>query len=60
MSKEQILLEMRSAIADKEWAIACANMETSRGGWTCDWHQDMRIADEKVEGCLNALNSLGG
>ena len=26
MSKEQILLELRSAIADKEWAIACANI----------------------------------
>lgn len=58
MSREQLLLELRNAICDKEWTIACANMETSRGGWTCNWYGDMRLADEKVAGCLNALNAL--
>lgn len=45
------LLQLRSAIADKEWAIACANMETAKGGWTCDWHHEMQCAQV----CINQI-----
>ena len=58
--KEQILLELRSAIADKEWVIACANMETARGGWTCDWHQGMEEAQRRIESALSRLKPTDG
>lgn len=59
LRKEQVLLELRSAIADKEWIIACANMETARAdSWTCDWHQGMAQAQERIDGCLDVLNLL--
>lgn len=43
-----LALRYRNALADKEWAIACANMELSRGGWTCDWSQDIREASVRM------------
>jgi len=57
-AKERLLLELRNAIADKEWAIACANMETAKGGWTCGWDGMMSEAQSRVEGCFNELNGL--
>lgn len=55
--KEQLLLELRNAIADKEWNIACANMETARAGeWTCDWHEGIRLAEDRITEILNTLN----
>ena len=56
LAKERTLLDMRNAIADKEWHIACANMQTARAGeWTCDWHAGVRDADIRIEACLRTL-----
>ena len=54
--KEQLLLMLRSAIADKEWAIACASMETAhRDGWSCDWYQMIREAQAEIDRFLDLL-----
>ena len=54
--KELLLLELRNAIADKEWSISCANMETaSAGAWTCDWQKGMREADAEIHKILDVL-----
>lgn len=51
-----LLMKLRDAIADKEWTTACANMEMSRsGGWSCDWHQGMREAQERIDKILVEL-----
>lgn len=53
-----LLLELRNLIADKEWATACANMETAhRDGWTCDWYEDVRVAESRIR---ELLTTLGG
>jgi len=59
MDREFLLLKLRSAIADKEWAIACANMETARGGWTCNWHSEMQAAHQEIE-TITALLAPAG
>jgi hypothetical protein len=48
-SGDWLALRLRSAIADKEWAIACANMETAKGGWTCNWHEAMGAAQREID-----------
>ena len=51
---ELLLLKIRNKIADKEWATACANMETARNGqWTCDWYADIRRDDAELQGLIN-------
>ena len=55
LGRDVLLLKLRSAIADKEWAIACANMETERGGWTCDWYAAMQAAHQEIESLLKVL-----
>lgn len=52
---ELLLLKIRNAIADKEWQTACANMETARGGWTCDWHQGCIEADARLQAAVKEL-----
>jgi hypothetical protein len=48
--REHLLLQLRSAIADKEWAIACANMETAKAGeWSCDWYKEMQAAQSSID-----------
>ena len=54
------LLLLRSAIADKEWVIACANMETQKGGWTCDWPMEMIRAEQSIVEILAKLNAPAG
>ena len=50
IDKETALLMLRNAIADKEWHIACANMETSRNGkWSCDWYEGIREAQQVID-----------
>jgi hypothetical protein len=56
LMREQLLLELRNAIVDKEWVIACANMETARGGWTCDWNEGILAESKKIEALINNLN----
>jgi len=59
--KEQLFLQLRSAIADKEWVIACANMETAaRDGWSCDWHQGMREAQAEIDRIFKLCPSIIG
>ncbi len=53
-----LLLQLRSAIADKEWTIACANMETARGGWTCAWNEDMTKSEEKIRALISAITEI--
>ncbi len=56
MDAQIIQLKIRSLIADKEWATACANMETSsRGAWSCDWYQGVREAEQELEGLFEQL-----
>jgi hypothetical protein len=55
LSRDVLLLKLRSAIADKEWNIACANMETARGGWTCDWHIGMRESQRTINSILKDI-----
>jgi len=55
---EFLLLQLRNAIGDKEWNIACANMETARGGWTCDWHEGMREADCRIQALTQSIAAL--
>jgi hypothetical protein len=57
LGRDVLLLKLRSVIADKEWNIACANMETQRGGWTCDWYIGMREAERVIEAILESLNA---
>lgn len=46
VDRELLLLKIRNAIANKEWATASANMQTALGGrWTCDWYADVREND---------------
>lgn len=56
-TNDWLLLRYRNAVADKEWAIACANMELSRGGWTCDWSQDIREASIRIAKIEEELDS---
>lgn len=48
-SGDWLALRLRSAIADKEWAIACANMETAKDGWTCNWAGAMEAAQCEID-----------
>ena len=58
MDRELLLLKLRSAIADKEWATACANMGTARAGqWTCDWYKGIRDADAELRGIIEKLEA---
>ena len=55
----KLLLKLRSAIADKEWITACANMDTARAGsWTCDWHEGMRQAQKEIDEILKKLDEI--
>jgi len=56
---EILLLLLRDAIADKEWSIACANMETAAyGKWSCDWNQGMREAQDKIDKILKRIDPM--
>jgi len=58
MDKEFLLLKLRNAIADKEWTIACANMETRIGGWRCDWYREIRIVDKDVIKYIELIEAI--
>lgn len=59
MDRELLLLMLRNAIADKEWSIACANMETSRSGaWTSDWNIGIREADKQARDLVRQIANL--
>ena len=49
MDRDLELLMLRNAIADKEAAIAVANMEREfRDGWSCNWESVMQEADQRA------------
>jgi hypothetical protein len=59
IDREFLLLKIRNAIADKEWAAACGNMETARSGaWSCDWYQDIRRAEGDLQRWFAMIDSL--
>lgn len=56
IDKNILLLKLRNAIADKEFIIAQANMETSaRGSWALDWHVAFLKADSRIDIILKSL-----
>lgn len=55
---EFYLLKLRSAVADKEFAVACANMENARGGWTCDWNAAIGQAQRDMNAAEDAIRAL--
>lgn len=55
---EFYLLKLRSAVTDKAFAVACAEMENARGGWTCDWNKPMSEAQRDIEAAEAALRSI--
>lgn len=58
IEKEILILTLKNKIADKEWAIACANMETvSKGSWTCDWYKDIQNSDRELLEIIKKLDS---
>lgn len=53
-----ILLRYRSAVADKEFAVACANHDTAKfGAWQCDWNKAMREAQEGIDAAESAFEA---
>ena len=59
MDRELLLLKLRNAIADKEWSIACANMETARNGhWTSDWFAPVRNSEDALHGIIETLEAM--
>ena len=57
--RDMLLLELRNLIADKEWATACANMQTAhRDGWTCDWYEDVRRCEPRIRELFAILEGL--
>ncbi len=59
-ARQQLLLEMRNEIADKEFAVACANRELQMGGWLSDWHECIRQCDQRIGAILDALKQFSG
>ncbi len=54
------LLLLRSAIADKEWAIACANMDTAAyGKWSCDWNKMAGDAQMEIDHIVAQIRKYG-
>ena len=50
------LLELRNAIAEKEWITACANMETChKDGWSCDWGFEQRRSNIEINRIIETL-----
>ena len=56
MHRDALLLELRDLIADKEAAIANANMQTATmDGWSCNWDAVAHENDWKIVEILNKL-----
>lgn len=51
--KESLLLAMRNAVADKEAAIACANLELQTlGDWRRNWEGLIEEASKRFDGAM--------
>lgn len=59
MRDEFLILQLRNAIADKEWIIAQANHQTYAGGWTCDWGEAIRQAEQSVQYAIEQIQKYG-
>jgi len=56
-----LFLRLRSAIADKEWMIACANMETAQSGrWTCAWDKEMHASHVEILALIAQIEKAEG
>ena len=55
---EFYLLKLQSAVAYKQFAVAAAEMENARGGWSYNWSEDIRRAEVEIAATETALRSL--
>lgn len=56
--QQLLLLKLRDAIADKEFAVSAANNDIAAyGGWQCDYYTGMRQADEAVRALVAELTT---
>lgn len=52
-------LKLRSAIADKEWYIACANHDVARfDNWLCDYSQGIALAQSEIDSLLKQIEEV--
>jgi ACT domain-containing protein len=57
---DRLLLELRNAIADKEWIIATANRDIAMGGeWRCDWSDSLAGVDTEIQDIIEEIKKLG-
>jgi len=55
-NQKALLLRLRSLVADKEWTIACANMDLARAGeWSCDHKHQMKLTQADIDETLCQL-----
>ena len=55
-NQKTLLLRLRSLVADKEWTIACANMDlASAGVWSCDHKHQMQLTQADIDETLCQL-----
>ena len=50
------LLQIRNAIADKEFHMACAKYEFRTGGWKSEWKKTISDDDRHIEFLIDQLN----
>ena len=56
-NQKTLLLRLRSLVADKEWTIACANMDlASAGQWSCDHKHQMQLTQADIDETLCQLD----
>ena len=56
--RDVLLLKIRNAVANKEWATANANRDLSQSGsWSCDWYHDVRETESNVEMWFSLLDN---
>jgi hypothetical protein len=54
-----LLLELRNAIADKEWVTANANRDIAVGGeWRLDWSEPMAEIETEIQGIIEEIKKL--
>lgn len=55
---ELLLLKLRNAIADKEFATAYANRQLDMGGWTQDWQHEQNVNDTRIAELLEKIEAV--
>ncbi len=54
---QEMLLKIRSLIADKEFEIALANRELQLGGWITDHQHSINCIEFEIEKLFQILNT---